>query len=106
MQVITKCGRCGRPCSKNRPYGAGCQRRVNRAAQVLECSGKPLALKVAAALRAGNVSVVKPGKVWRIVGRTGEYLCAPNTCTCPGATYNPTANSCYHSWVAAILAVK
>jgi hypothetical protein len=35
---------------------------------------------------------------------TRSYLAAANTCNCNGAMYRPTANTCYHSVAAAILA--
>ena len=102
------CARCGRllRSEKARQYGYGehCRRKVYRAVKVLYMSGNKQAYDAAVNLVQASARPIKAGRVWSIWGKTENYMASPNTCNCPGAMYRPTANSCYHSVVAAVLA--
>lgn len=102
-----KCARCGRPVKGSSRYGSHCRRGVYRAAQVLATSGNRQCEHAAAALLAGDITMIKRGKVWRVRSSDGSktYLTSKETCNCEGATFRPTANTCWHSIVGAVLAV-
>lgn len=69
-------------------------------------SGEKMPYKAALALMDAAAMPIKPGKVWAVVSDDGKslYLASPHNCTCKGAMYRPVQFSCYHQWVAAILA--
>jgi hypothetical protein len=102
------CKRCGRPTRSARAaetgYGEHCRRGVYRAARALEASGHPVAHRAAELLVAATLVPWKKGKVWKVAGKTAIYMTSATTCNCPGATYRPTANTCYHAVAVAVLA--
>jgi hypothetical protein len=100
------CARCGRPVKGPSRYGRRCRAGVYRAADILATSGNSICEHAAAILLEGNIEVVKPGKVWRMLSSDGTktYLVSANTCNCKGAQFRPTANTCKHSVAGAVLA--